>query len=176
MKKCILLLMLLFIILSSGCDCSRYKRPVKPYVGEDISQIQLINIVSNQLHCKKVIAGSVSYYLPSLKWVNNTVYPDLCKFLSSEHIIYQKQFDCKDYSRSFKTIAQIEYVHTIKKEKVNGLAIAELWYFRDGNPNNGHAINLILTSDNKIVFYEPQSGYVIHLSKTELQHIYTVIF
>lgn len=109
-----------------------------------------------------------NYVLPSRKFINDVILVAYTKFITENRINYNERFDCDDFSRTFALFASI--CNNLEGPNgFQGIAVGELWYMReDLIGKTSHAINIIVTSDQEVIFIEPQNGKLIHLSDSEI--------
>lgn len=74
------------------------------------------------------------------------------------------KWDCDDFSRGAAWIAAVMH-----RGKYAGSGhVAEFWYYRNGEPDDEHAIILAMFSPTSIGFMEPQNGRQVYLEPNEL--------
>ena len=153
---------------------------------DEVGSVELSQIINKKLHYNdtnkvkigdEIQFGDDTYWLPSKSWVFDIVYPHLATFLDTERIVYQNKFDCKDFSRTFIALAQLDYVHLMPDETMRGVAIGEVWYHpKYIKSGEGHSIIILVTDDKKIYFLEPQNGGELILTPEEIKIIYFIRF
>lgn len=121
------------------------------------------------------------YVSPSEPWIGGTFSDALntLKFQLGLQEWTAEEFDCDDFARVSAAYASILHHKTAGREKGTGLAFGEFHYMKDA-PYGGHAINiaLVAASDGKpkLVFYEPQTCKIVHLSQKEIDSCITLRF
>lgn len=116
----------------------------------------------------RVLLADENYVLPTRKFVNDVILVAYTKFLTENHITYNDRFDCDDFARTFALFAAI-CNNLDGPNGFQGIAVGELWYMReDLIGKTAHAINIIVTADQEVIFIEPQNGKLVHLSESEI--------
>jgi len=133
-----------------------------------LTRQEIINISWIQkLYPNNVYIGDNQYNLPKLSWILNDFYSFYREELIKLGVYdWNEKFDCEDFARQFKTLAQI--CHLKSGGNADGLAVGEFSYLRyDGVK---HAANFVLTEKGPF-FIEPQSGQILKLSPNEIDSI-----
>jgi len=73
--------------------------------------------------------------------------------------------DCDDFARGAAWLSQVLH-HRTSIERT-ALAVGEFWYFRKGNPEDEHAVNIAIDHNRKPMFMEPQNQQRIELTEAE---------
>jgi hypothetical protein len=179
-------LLILFCILSLvSCYNPRPHHNIDllvPPIDDDIQKEQLEKLIQ----ADPMFFGDTTYWMPSKSYILNIVYPYYKSFLDTNNVFYDKRFDCDDFARTFCVMAHLYYFNFMKIHSEQDAAIAEVWYVKDFSSGDmhflydekivRHAINLIVLQNKVIMFFEPQTGKEVHLSKTEIASIYIIKF
>lgn len=89
---------------------------------------------------------------------------------------WDRRFDCNRFAALWIGLAQARYAveQWHSQAAPQALALAEVWYRPDGAaPGTGHAI-VAAVSEAGLVFIEPQTGAIVHLSGAERASVYFV--
>jgi len=83
---------------------------------------------------------------------------------------YTRRHDCDDFARAFAQYFCDAHALTpedpaIPETSASAPAVFEIWYTQDSG--DGHAINQIRSKEKGFVFFEPQNGKFLDLSKKE---------
>lgn len=117
-----------------------------------------------------------TYVLPSRKFVKDVILVAYSKFITEYRLTYNSRFDCDDYSRTFSLFASI-CNNLDGPAGYQGIAVGELWYMKEEIVGKtSHAINVIVTSEQEVIFIEPQTGNILHLSDAEIQSVKMIRF
>jgi hypothetical protein len=117
-----------------------------------------------------------NYVLPTRKYVNDVILVAYSKFVADNRLSYSSRFDCDDYARLFAMFASL-CNNLDGPAGYQGIAVGELWYMKEELiGKTTHAINVIVTSDQEVIFIEPQSGNLIHLSDAEIKSVKLIRF
>ena len=80
---------------------------------------------------------------------------------------YGPKFDCDDFALTLH--ADVVVAHARTRNKAEAAAFGEMFYTT--SKNTGHAINLFIIGNGRIVFFEPQTGREIKLTDEEINSI-----
>lgn len=193
MKKFILVFtsICFFIILSFGC---KKQDPKKDGVDE-LSQLfdaskaneQALNSeaiklgpdVWTKLQLRQIIVsngipsapGKVfdDFYVPcESSFVFSKVSNAAFNFFVKDGVNYRNNtFDCDDFSIAAMVLAKREYLFLNKDSRPVNLSFGEFAYFIDGDSEKVHEVNLFITKDKQVRFFEPQTQKIIELSLKE---------
>lgn len=118
-----------------------------------------------------------SYLLPSREFIRDKIISKYIQFLRDNKIVYNKKFDCDDFSRAFVTIANVVNDAEVTTSLHQGIAVGEVWYMKEEIVGRtAHAINIIVTADCEFIFIEPQSCELLHLTALEVKSIKLIKF
>ncbi len=117
-----------------------------------------------------------TYVLPTRKYVKDVILVAYTKFIIDNHLVYNSRFDCDDFARTFALFASV--CNNIDGPAgYQGIAVGELWFMKEELiGKTSHAINVIVTADQEVIFIEPQTGNIIHLSDDEIQSVKMIRF
>ena len=126
----------------------------------------------SEINPKARIAADPEYSLVSEKWIRDAATFNFTKFLDKLDMLeYNSNVnDCDDFARAFTLFSKFYFRKSLKNKNMNSCAVGEFYYLR----TNGsyHAINFMIVLDEnrnrKILFYEPQTGNFVNLTKDEI--------
>ena len=193
MKKLVLIFtsICFFIILSFGCkkqdpkkdsvdelsqlfDASKANEQIltseAAKLGPDVwTKLQLRQIiVSNGIPSAP---GRVfdDFYVPcDSSFVFSRVSNAAFNFFVKDGVNYRSNtFDCDDFSIAAMVLAKREYLFLNKDNRPVNLTFGEFAYFVNGDPKRVHEVNLFITKDREVKFFEPQLQKIVQLSLEE---------
>ncbi len=128
-------------------------------------QLQAAGVVSLSWHI-----ADRDYALPTVNFLRRAFASALWSFQNFFAVLSwtEEANDCDDFARISAGFAQILHYLTPGRPAQSALAVGEFWYQKD-NFGGGHAINVACCGlePSDVVFYEPQTRTVVHLSDTE---------
>lgn len=89
---------------------------------------------------------------------------------------WDRKFDCNRFAALWIGLAHARYAveQWHSRQAPQALALAEVWYRPDGaSPGTGHAIVAAVT-ESGLLYIEPQTGAIVHLSAAERASVYFV--
>jgi len=157
---------------------------------QDVEGLQDYPLILSALRVKEIIVESCSgnvflpdkilvdknYVCPSREWVKKYYkwYLDICWKMELK---WKPDYDCDDFARLAAAYAQISHYTTEWKGpgvKPEGLAFGEYFYVRENG--SAHAINLILVEQAQPLWWEPQTGRELKLTRKEIESCFYVRF
>ena len=157
-------LLLIFILLIFVVSCN--KRESQITNGKILTNIEVSNIRSGY-------TGDSIYAVVNSNSLQS-FYDNFRDVLSKQGLVkWDARFDCNHFSSLYIALAQSKYTVAAwnSSTPAQSLAMAEIWYNKDGIKNNGHAVVLIIT-ENGPIYIEPQTGQQIQLSDVEKNSIF----
>jgi hypothetical protein len=121
------------------------------------------------------IVADRTYAPVKKKYLLENFYDWYRKFMFSQDVIkWDSRFDCDDFAALYRSLIQLAHFQA-KGNNDEGVAVGEVFFWQEGNPDKGHAINCGMTEEG-LIFFEPQTGKQLHLSNEELASIFFVRF
>lgn len=125
---------------------------------------------------RTIMLADRTYACPKESWLLGDFY----RFFRSELFrlgvgAWHQQHDCDDYARAYAMFAQIAHFRT-QKNLLEGMAVGEVFYFRNGLVSAGHAINVAFVGADNPIYIEPQTGKRTQLNQFERDSIWFVRF
>jgi hypothetical protein len=121
----------------------------------------------SRLYPQKTTFGDSAYHLVKKDWIFQSLYPFFRAEMERWGVVqWSKKFDCEDFARTFKVLAQA--CHLKSRGQEDGIAIGEIDYTQESGEY--HCINVAFT-DVGVVFMEPQSGKELKLTENEKNSI-----
>jgi len=106
----------------------------------------------------------VKYSVPTSKWILDTSFSLSNQIKSILGDWKEESRDCDDFAMS--TMALMRLFHSYNNTST-ALPVAYFQFFKEGM--GWHAINLAFVDDKKIIFFEPQTGQLLNLTKNEIK-------
>lgn len=124
-----------------------------------------------------ILFSDDTYVLPTREFVNDKIIGRYAKFRRENQLIYNEKFDCDDFARMFALMANVVNDTENAPAGIQGIAVGEVWYVRNELVGKTpHAINIIITSEQDVVFFEPQTCSVVNLTEMEFRSIKMIRF
>lgn len=166
-KSCVLIVVMFSFLTLIGC----YKKEPLSYIEDSrIKKITLLFLFGDA----PVYVTDLEYYKVNENWLP-IYYKKYQKQLFKNNVLeWREGFDCDKFSSYYASYAQL-YSFGQRWTQNKGLAIGEVFYYKNGDLERGHAINVIVT-DKKVIYIEPQTGEQIKLTQEELNSIFFVRF
>ena len=125
------------------------------------------------LHCFVYVGGN-NYAKPTQAWLEGEFYSSFKELLWAENVSrWSPRWECRDFARMFACFAQV--ANAMDKMGPTGedaLAVGEFWFLKDPkNPKSGHAVNICIT-DNGIIYIDPQTGLLWHMTHEQFESCY----
>ena len=128
-------------------------------------QLQAAGVASLSWHI-----ADRNYALPTVNFLRGAFASALWSFQNFFAVMSwtEEANDCDDFARLAAAFAQILHYLTPGRPECSALAVGEFWFQKD-NGGGGHAINVACCGleASDVVFYEPQTRTVLHLTDTE---------
>ena len=142
-----------------------------------------------------LITTDRDYALLDTEWVKKHAYPAFIEWIQVfgfqrkiRSSYWKTNWDCEDLSDSFK--AYLRFLHAAANshtltERMKGdknitnatsISVGTMFYRNNGAKSGGHAINIFLSEDKKPVYFEPEAGIYINLSKKQEKSVWYVNF
>jgi hypothetical protein len=118
-------------------------------------------------------AADQNYSAPKSDWLTRECFNWVTVILTRLKVLpYRPEaWDCDDFADTFKVFASVCH----RRMGVNtGLAVGVIHYTSE--KQGPHAINMALTSDLGLVFFEPQTGKLVTLTPEEKKSIWHARF
>lgn len=131
-------------------------------------------LLKHGIDMRHVYAADATYALVSPKWVEKTFFPWWRSLRFAFGLTsWERKNDCDNFARA--AAAAMHDCHALTEEgEADAPAAGEVWYIT--KEGTGHAINVIITADQGLLFFEPQSGAQKKLTEGEIKSCYYVRF
>lgn len=168
--------LVLIVCLMAGCKPSATKSAGYP----PPTRIVQPHEISTALTATNIVSSSFAlpdgqYVLPTLRWVEQDFSSGLWQFQNEMGIATwsAESNDCDKFSIAASFYAKWLNHSSPNRNVAAGLALGELYYFKNGT--QGHAINFFVIqvgTNLQIVCYEPQTRSVVALSEAERRSVF----
>lgn len=177
MKSLPLILLTLAILLGCKPASSTKSGPSYPPPTRQLTPQEVVGVLAktNVVSLSFALPDSV-YVMPTVRWINSEFSSGLWQFQTELGISRwsAESNDCDKFA-----IATSFYAKWLNHSSPNriqaALSVGELYYYRNADISQGHAINffVVLVGDSlQAVFYEPQTRSIVELSKAERESVF----
>ena len=154
-----------------ACNLKRADPALIPE-GDVISNRQLIS----SLRGIKVFTSDDTYYKIKYDHLVDLVAYNKKVLELREISNYHKRFDCEDFTSVFMAETKIWFSKTeIYPEETDGIAVGEIWYLVDGDPEKGHSAAIALT-ENGFVMIDTIHCDLYYLTDAEWDSVIQIRF
>lgn len=128
---------------------------------------------------KNMAIADASYFCPTRDMVNNELYPNFKKWLSSINLgKWYHKWDCDNFADAFKVFCNGYYFNHIESD-AESIAVGIVHYIAEHRAENGlqgaHAGNVIYLDEGNnnlgFSYFEPQNGKLYNFSQNEFRSI-----
>ena len=129
-----------------------------------------------------------SYVVLDADWLKKEAYPAYHKWLSFAGVTkWRTNWDCDNFSQTFKTFLNIlharenslafkETFGTDNKNATDAEAVAVGVMCYNNSARSSHANNMVIGNNDEILFFEPDGGDYLNLSKKQKESIWYLNF
>lgn len=172
-KFLLLLLLLLAACKPSASKVISYPPPTRTISGSDAARA----LLATNINASSFALPDGKYLLPTLRWVEKDFSGGFWQFKNEMGIatFQPEAWDCDKFAIAASFYAKWLNAASPNRNVSGALAMGELYYWRSGNPADGHAINffVVQVGDSlQIVCYEPQTHSVVTLTEAERQSVF----
>ena len=143
-------------------------------VGIFISNAEVYQILAKKGITCSIITFDSTYAVVDEEWLEGTGYNYYSSLLDKLGVKgWRDDFDCDSFGLFFLSLAQV--CHYNSRTNTESPAIGIVCYTPKGS-DGSHLINMVITKDKGLRFFEPQTGRYKELEKCEFNSISYVLF
>lgn len=131
--------------------------------------------ITNLLDCN---ISHMGYAKVNKRWLETQYSFELKRFYFEHGVLNWQEigtFHCEDYAQGAMFLARTLNFNNENRIKGASFAVGVVYYFPENRRTavlNTHAINVVITEDMSVLFYEPQWQKFINLTQSEISSIY----